>query len=314
LPRAQLTQMSSLVGLGLLIFSICCATPRPARAPTSQTPLFSFGVIADIQYCDCASKRTRHYRSALPKLAEAITVLNAKKLAFVIHLGDFIDRDFASFAAPMTLYQQLEMPHYHVLGNHDFSVDPTQKQDVLQVFGLQKGYYEFSRDGWRFIVLDGNEISLYAWPKSSPQYAQAMSMFDQLHHQGTLHAKKYNGAVSDEQLTWLKGQLDDAARRGQRVVLFCHFPIFPPHELNLWNATQLKTLIESYEGVVAYMNGHNHKGNYGVDKGIHYVTFHGMVETPETNAFAAIDVYPDHLTIVGYGREPSRTLALPIPR
>jgi hypothetical protein len=30
-------------------------------------------------------------------LAEAITVLNAKKLAFVIHLGDFIDRDFASF-------------------------------------------------------------------------------------------------------------------------------------------------------------------------------------------------------------------------
>jgi hypothetical protein len=39
-----------------------------------------------------------------------------------------------------------------------------------------------------------------------------------------------------------------------------------------------------------------------------------MVETPETNAFAAIDVYPDHLTIVGYGRAPSRTLALPMPR
>ncbi|PON11016.1 hypothetical protein C2W62_47030 [Candidatus Entotheonella serta] len=47
------------------------------------------------------------------------------------------------------------------------------------------------------------------------------------------------------------------------------------------------------------------------DKGIHYVTFHGMVETSETNAFAMIDVFPDHLAIVGYGREPSRKLVLP---
>jgi hypothetical protein len=31
-------------------------------ADQSQKPLFSFGVIADVQYCDCESEGTKFYR------------------------------------------------------------------------------------------------------------------------------------------------------------------------------------------------------------------------------------------------------------
>ncbi len=207
--------------------SIGSNTPASLGSSHTTQPLFSFGVIADVQYAEREPKRTRHYCASLRKLARSVEVFNTKPLAFVIQLGDLIDRDFASFKTPMHLYNQLDMPHYHVLGNHDFSVPQPQKRQVLQVFGLQQGYYDFTLQRWRFIVLDGNDISLYAWPKDSPQYTQAETMLHQLKSQQALNAKPYNGAVSEERLAWLKRELDDASHLQQRVVLFCHFPIFP---------------------------------------------------------------------------------------
>jgi 3',5'-cyclic AMP phosphodiesterase CpdA len=276
-----------------------------------EKPEFSFGVIADIQYCDCESNLEvdRHYRASLQKLTECVQDFNANDLAFVIQLGDLIDQDFSSFDAVLPLYQQLKTPKYHVLGNHDFEVNPEEKSQVLEKFGLEKGYYDFTYFSWRFIVLDGNDLSFYVLSETDEKYPEAEAMYQKFSNAGLPNAQTWNGGLSRQQITWLKNTLEEAAEAEEKVILFCHFPVFPqPDKHNIWNDSELITILESYKGVVAYMNGHNHAGNYGEKHGIHYLTLQGMVQTPDENAYAIVEVYSDHLKVIGRGREPDRIL------
>ncbi|MFC1735443.1 hypothetical protein ACFL1X_04960, partial [Candidatus Hydrogenedentota bacterium] len=67
--------------------------------------------------------------------------------------------------------------------------------------------------------------------------------------------------------------------------------------------------IDDHDCVVAFMNGHKHKGGYRERKGVHYVTVRAMVETDQ-NSFAVVEVFPGRLNVIGHGREMSRTLNL----
>ena len=93
-------------------------------------------------------------------------------------------------------------------------------------------------------------------------------------------------------------------------MLFCHFPVYPKNGHNLWNAATLTDLLARYPCVAAYVNGHNHAGNYGQSDGIHYLTLKGMVDT-EQSSYSVIEVYADRLVVKGFGRETERELPLP---
>ena len=54
-----------------------------------------------------------------PEASGTVKELNTHDLKFVIHLGDFIDRDYDSFDKVLPIYQTLKMPAYHASGNHD---------------------------------------------------------------------------------------------------------------------------------------------------------------------------------------------------
>lgn len=89
-----------------------------------------------------------------------------------------------------------------------------------------------------------------------------------------------------------------------------YYPVGPlSHNHNLWNDREIAFIIESFPCVVAYLNGHNHGGNYCLRNGVHYLNLRGMVETQE-NAYSAIHVHKDYLKVEGYGREPSRVLRI----
>ena len=68
-------------------------------------------------------------------------------------------------------------------------------------------------------------------------------------------------------------------------------------------------MIESFSCVKAYINGHNHKGNYGLKSGVHYLTIQGMVDTEETS-YAKVKVYDDRLELKGFGREGDRQMVI----
>ncbi len=57
-------------------------------------------------------------------------------------------------------------------------------------------------------------------------------------------------------------------------------------------------------------NGHNHAGDYAAKRGLHFVTFRGMVETGDTSAGAVVSLADDRIIIDGFGREPDRTLKI----
>ncbi|MFD1142509.1 metallophosphoesterase [Larkinella insperata] len=289
--------------LVLLLFS-----SLRAFSQTDGQPLFTFGVMTDVQYCDCDNAGTRHYRSSLRKLGEAVQTFNQEKVAFVTHLGDFIDRDFRSYDTLNTIVKPLNAPIRHVLGNHDFSVRQEEIARVPATLQLKARYYSFARASWRFIVLDGNDLSVYGNVTTSKAHKQATRTLESLKAQQAPNAQPWNGGLGDKQLKWLEGELKSAVRKSEKVVVFCHFPLVPANDQhNLWNHQAVKALLESVPNVRAYFNGHAHQSSYHTDKGIHYITFRGMVEQEE-NGFALVEVYNDHLKIDGYGAEPDRIL------
>lgn len=124
-------------------------------------------------------------------------------------------------------------------------------------------------------------------------------------------AVPWNGAMSEKQLSWLERQLDASKVANERVIVFSHFTVLPAGDgHNLWNAEALVKLLTQYDHVDAYMNGHNHQGNYCEQDGIHYLNFKGMVESSMDSAYAVVTCFADRIEVEGYGLEPDRKLAL----
>ncbi len=263
-----------------------------------------FGVIADPQYADADTSGTRFYRNSLAKLTAAITELNKHNLDFTVTLGDVIDRDFKSFDTILPLYKQAKAPQTFVLGNHDFEMPDPDKLNVLSKLGMEQGYYTKSIGNWLFIYLDGNDVSTYRYPKDHPKTLTALSKIKTLKNS---QGKPWNGSIGDEQLTWLSSKLDEAKKSNQRVILFNHFPVYPLNNgHNLWNDHEIVKLISANKNVVAYMNGHNHQGNYATHEGCHFINYKGMVEGESTTSFATVKCYADRIEINGFGTEPDR--------
>ena len=290
------------------------ARPPVAAGAAEEKPLFTFGLIADPQYADREPGIGRYYRDSLRKLEACVNHLAALKPDFVVQLGDLINAGFADFDAVLAVLQRLSMPVYHVVGNHDAAVEPENKGKVLANLGVdkmgeKKGYYDFGRTGWRFIVLNGTEIGFHAPARDTAPYRAAEKYYEDLKAKGASNAQWWNGALGPEQLAWLKRKLAEAASAGEKVIVFCHFPVWPAGSHTLWNDSEVIDILESQKGVVAYIAGHYHDGDHALRGGIHYLTAAGMVETQET-AYALVKVYPDRLAVTGFGREPDRVLPI----
>jgi manganese-dependent ADP-ribose/CDP-alcohol diphosphatase len=278
--------------------------PIGARARTAK-PLFEFGAVADCQYCDADSKR-RRYKLSPEKLRKCVEEFNKQQLSHVVHLGDFIDRDWKSYDVVLPIMDKLKAPVRFVLGNHDFSVADEFKNKVPGRLGLSSRYYDFSVGKWRFLVLDSNDISLYAYPAGSVRARKSREIHQDLG--GDL--PDYNGGIGDAQLAWLNEQLIKAENNGESVVVHAHHPVYPvSRSHNVWNDAEVVALLEKHASVVAYINGHNHNGAYGFKKGIHYLTMKGMVDTEETS-YAVIRVFDDRLEVHGRGRQDNYVLEI----
>ncbi len=266
----------------------------------NNLPAFKAGLIADPQYCDCDPSGTRFYRETINKLPAAIDTLNKYEVDFVVTLGDFIDRDFESFNSVLPFYNNLNMPDYRLLGNHEFEyTEEIYKDSVMQLLNIPDYYYDFSYSGWRFIVLDGTELAEYDSLLHPDLRDEGDSLWQSI--EGQINALTWNGGIGRKQRSWLENKIQDAADNNENVILFCHFPVYPFHRLNLWNSEQIIEIVEKYDNVAAYINGHNHDGNYGFLNGKHYITQKGMVETAGNNSFSILEIYDNHLVFNSYG-------------
>lgn len=276
------------------------------------TPLFSFGIVADPQYADADPRPEmgRYYAESPKKLADAIDAFNREDLAFVVTLGDVIDRRFENFDAILAVYDGLRHRSVPLPGNHDFAVAAEHLPDIHNRLGMSAPWHDFSIGDVRFVVLDGNEVSLFAPPPGDPRRALAAERLKRLADAGAINAQDWNASFSDEQFEWLQTVLQKADAAGEKVIVLCHYPVYPENAHNMWDAPRILELLGAHPSVVAWFNGHNHEGNYGVSGNTHFVNFKGMVDTPDQNTFAIADVFSDRIVIRGFGREENRLLRL----
>lgn len=191
-------------------------TPRMTDCP-QQTPLFTFGVIADIQYADIddgynySRTRRRYYRSSLQLLrnAQESWSESAVKPEFILQLGDIIDgfnkgHDASDRALDTVLTEFSSNPVevHHVWGNHEFynfsrsTLLRSRLNSALHsdrsLSGARAGddiyAYRFSPfPGFTFVVLDAYDVSLLGRDKSSEQYSQAMNLIKQYNNNEDLN-------------------------------------------------------------------------------------------------------------------------------
>lgn len=271
---------------------------------------FEIGIVADCQYCICETKNNRFYQKSAERLQKSVKELNKHDLDYTIHLGDFIDRDFQSFDTVAPIWNSLKSDKYHVLGNHDFSVVDSLKPLIFQKMNIENRYYSVIKKKWRFIVLDGNDLSIHG-ALTDRKKQQTDSLFQLLSNKNRPNLKEWNGGLSIEQLKWVEKELQLATKNKERVGFYCHFPSLGEEQAhNLWNYEQLLVLIDQYPCVKFYFNGHNHDGSYVQKNGVHYLNFKGMVDTKDSTSFARVTFRQDSLFVKGYGREPSRKLKI----
>lgn len=274
----------------------------------SQKPLFSFGIITDVHHCNAQPEGTRFYNESASRLRDAVASLKADSADFLLNLGDLIDRDYASFDPVLEIINSSGLKTYHCLGNHDFSVDARYKKRLPVPMPDKSGYYSFKVDNFRFIILNGNEVSTYA-QTGKAAILKTEEYIESLKAEGMANALDWNGGLGIKQFEWLGLQLDEAVSKNEKVFIVCHFPTYPENNHNLLNYREINTLLGSYHNIIAWFSGHNHAGNYGNFNMIHFVTLKGMVETDKAGAWSLVEVYGNKLWIKGSGRERSQILA-----
>lgn len=281
------------------------------QASYSQSAsILKIGLVADPQYADKPTAGKRHYRESLWKLQEAIKTFNNEDIDFVQNLGDIIDKGWESFDSIIPLYQGLlpGIENHHLLGNHDYSVDTSHLPNLLETLSMPDFYYSYVKNDWRFIVLDATDYSYFSNPLHKHDTNKIYSYYHNTAGKSNHH--RWNSAIGEKQQLWLKQELQNARSAEQKVIVFSHMPVRPLDvSENLWNNADIIEILESYPNVVAFINGHNHAGNYIFKNGIHYITILGMVDTM-TNSFGILDIYKDSMVLKGYGNQKSFKLLI----
>lgn len=284
----------------ICLYSISC---------TTQNYPIRFGVIADIQYCDCDTRGSRFYRNSLSKLENCVNDLNQQKVEFTVNLGDLVDRDTeANLDAIVQRLNKLDNPLYNTTGNHDY--EGVKDNDALyKKLNMSAAYYSFKKEKWRFIMLNTNEIASYVTSEDT-QKEELASMKQRIKEEGRKNGASYNGGISKKQLNWLESELQKAQENKENVIILSHHPLYAAVGLTALNDLEILDVLSNYPCVKLSISGHHHPGDYGIYKGIHFITTEGMIETENENAYAVVDIYTDKIDFRGKGRTKSYTINL----
>lgn len=306
-------QIATIILMSLLALISCSAQEKINEENTENMndPLFKIGIVTDIHHS--ATKEStpeRYYQASAGKLREAVKTFNNEEVNLIVSLGDLVDNEVDSYSVIADILDSLEMPVHKIAGNHDYIAPFSQsaQEKIMEMMGIKQPYFSVSVKGYRLIFLDTSEISTHANEKGTDNYTEANELLKDLREQAAPNAKKYNGAIGERQINWLKKELKAADKDGEKIICLTHMPLIPTNgKYSLWNAEDLISILEKWTCVKAVFSGHDHRGGYATDKNIHFITFCGVVQG-DTNSYAIADVYPDKIVIKGYGRETDREL------
>ena len=308
-------------------------------APKEETPIFSFGVISDVQYADIPDGQSfmgvpRYYRHSILVLKRAIKKWNDQNtLKFVVNFGDIVDgkcpsdQSLQAVERVVNEFEKFSGPVYHMIGNHClYNLPRSALVDLLKIPTVTDlAYYDFSPSpGFRIIVLDGYDISALGWPVDHLSSSAARKFLDKKNPNldknsplGLTGLERrflmFNGAVGKAQLMWLNDVLTKSMEREEKVIVCCHIPLHPgcwSPEALLWNYEEVLEIIHQHNCVKLCIAGHDHQGGHCIDSGgVHHRVLEAVLECPPgTDAYGQVDVYHDKVSIMGVDRMESMEL------
>lgn len=184
------------------------------------------------------------------------------KVDFILNGGDIVfdmnKENIGAIRDQWTLYKSMirsecSLPVNYCLGNHDVWWNEDDKQQALygkqysmEQIALQKPYYSFTKNGWKFIILDSVHLDIdNTW---------------------------YIGKLGDEQFAWLENELK-TTDPSMPVLVMSHIPILTATNLieddivNKWVMTggdmhtdvaKIISLFYKYPNVKLCLSGHIH--------------------------------------------------------
>jgi predicted phosphodiesterase len=190
------------------------------------------------------------------RITTFINRMKKEKPDFIIELGDFATPD-PKYAPYFAIWNSFPGDKYHVIGNHEMDGGYSREQ-TMAYLQMKSSYYSFDKNGFHFIVLDGND-------KKDPE------------------ARGYKQFIAPPQVAWLR---QDLARTTHPVVIFSHqgLTLYQSEDetygVENWKEIQqiLTKHNQTHSGrkVVACFNGHTHYDDAVQIDGIWYITITSM--------------------------------------
>jgi predicted phosphodiesterase len=210
--------------------------------PEANLKSIRFGVCADVH------KDIMH--DSDQRLQFFIDEMNQEQVDFIIQLGDFC-RPSAKNDTFMTIWNSYSGPTNHVIGNHEMDGGFSREQ-VVAYFKIPAKHYSFDKNGFHFIVLDGND-------KTDPPQTG------------------YARFIGLEQQQWLKKDLSSTELP---TIIFSHQSI--EDEGGVENGSEIRRILENAnqtsakKKVIACFSGHHHIDYVTVINGIYYLQVNSM--------------------------------------
>ena len=199
----------------LLALGLWPGTLRAAGNGLGDT--FRFLVINDTHYI------TKECGGYLDGVVQQMKQHNAE---FLLHAGDLTEKgETSSLEAVKSIFRDLRIPMYPVIGNHDY-LTQTDRRGYVQTFPMRVNYY-LRRRGWQFVGLDSSDGLRY----------------DKI-------------AIQDATFRWLDDYLPRLNPQ-QPTVLFTHFPLGLDVKYRPTNADAVLDRFRDFN-LRAVFNGHYH--------------------------------------------------------
>lgn len=344
MPTQQLLHRAAVFSAGVA----AGAFMRRRRTLAADQPIARFGIIADVQYADVEDawnfRRTsvRRYRGALEALRWAVEDWQrGPPLEFIADLGDIIDQQCETNgdshrALDLVLQAWRNAPAkiVHLIGNHElYNFNRAEMRKLIpNIFPWYRRLH--LAPGWRVLILDGYELNMIE--KDARQTVEQGIEYLSKHNPNDLRAPRgtvnyseglegleqrfvpMGGAMSQEQLEWIRQELAEAQRSGDLTIVLTHLPCDPgaanPVCL-LCNFNELQDIFEDFKGTVPLvLAGHYHPGGYSYNSETqtHHVTIQSPLNAPVETPMAhgVVELFPDRILIQGRGIVPSRELPL----
>lgn len=178
--------------------------------------------------------------------------------SFIIHAGDFAsggdlyqpDADYYRF---IDTYNNMDIPTYHCLGNHD--TDNTPLAEVLKLYKMPDVHYWFDCDGYRFIVYDPNYCLI------DGEYVH----YDLGNYFKTPEARDW---LPPSQIEWMRQTIEEAPHP---CILISHASLERPNGIK--NREAVLEMIRQQNAkrphaVLMVINGHYHRNNIRILDGV----------------------------------------------